>query len=356
MIKVDKVTLYDGSVTKIKYSYSDNLPVDKLVVYVNGSGQNTYDNKRMNHKGGFFNYHDYFRNEFLSHGIAYCSYNTRGIDLGDTAPLFITTDENEYKKYLPLNSVKDVEAIVNYLTGLPEFQSAKVFLLGWSEGTVIAPLVALNKKVRVDALLLAGYENVNLKDTLIWQLNGNSSYINIKKYFDKEKRGYFTRNDFEAADPKITKALFGDLTFDCIDVNSDGKIDVFDFAAHQKPYLDLLLDAISKNDDDFFKTKYINPIIRLTSGWFNQHFTLAPNKDILPILELPIYIFHGEDDGSCPVEYAEDIRNDFIKSGKTNLFVNIFADHDHDLNFGYWLYSGTIPPGIACIFNTVYQI
>ena len=46
MDKIDTVSLYDGSVTKIKYSYSDNAPVDKLVIYVNGSGQNTYDNKR----------------------------------------------------------------------------------------------------------------------------------------------------------------------------------------------------------------------------------------------------------------------------------------------------------------------
>ena len=54
MDKTDTISLYDGSVTKIKYSYPDNAPVDKLVIYVNGSGQNTYDNKRRNPKGGFF--------------------------------------------------------------------------------------------------------------------------------------------------------------------------------------------------------------------------------------------------------------------------------------------------------------
>ena len=90
MDKIDTVSLYDGSVTKIKYSYSDNAPVDKLVIYVNGSGQNTYDNKRKNPKGGFFNYHDFFRNEFLSRNVAYCSYNTRGVDIGDSEPLFVT--------------------------------------------------------------------------------------------------------------------------------------------------------------------------------------------------------------------------------------------------------------------------
>ena len=40
MEKIDTISLYDGSITKIKYLHSDDAPVDKLVIYVNGSGQN----------------------------------------------------------------------------------------------------------------------------------------------------------------------------------------------------------------------------------------------------------------------------------------------------------------------------
>lgn len=353
MDKIDTISLYDGSVTKIKYSYSDNAPVDKLVIYVNGSGQNTYDNKRKNPKGGFFNYHDFFRNEFLSRNVAYCSYNTRGVDIGDSEPLFVTVDEDEYKKYKPLNSVRDIESIVRYLTNLPGFRNAKIFLLGWSEGTIVAPHVALRKNVRVDALLLAGYCNENMKDVLIWQLSGNSSYVSLRKHFDKDKKGYISKNDYDTADPKIKAALLGNQPFEKIDSNSDGRIDISDFAALQKPYLDSLLDAISRNDDEWLKTNYINPTIKLTTGWFNEHFSLAPTKSILPQLDLPIHIFQGVDDAACPLKYAEDIRDDFLKRGKTNLTVNIFADHNHDLNFFEWLLQGTIPIGIKCIFDTV---
>ena len=88
MDKIETISLYDGCETKVKYSYPDNLPVDKLVIYVNGSGQSTYDNKRKNPNGVFFNYHDFFRNEFVSDNIAYCSYNTRGVEMGDSEPLY----------------------------------------------------------------------------------------------------------------------------------------------------------------------------------------------------------------------------------------------------------------------------
>ncbi len=352
MDKIETILLYDGSKTKIRYSYPDNMIVEKLVIYVNGSGQNTYDNKRKNPNGGFFNYHDFFRGEFVSNNIAYCSYNTRGIDIGDIEPLFVSVDENEYKKYKPLNSVKDIESIIRFFTELPEFQNARIYLLGWSEGTIIAPLVALRKNVRVDALLLAGYCNENLKDNLVWQLSGHSSFVNLRKVLDKSNKGYISKVDFETADEKV-KAFFGGLPFEVFDCNSDGRLDVSDFALLQKPYLDELLDAISKNDDEWLKSNYIYPVIKLTAGWFNEHFSLEPTKNILPQLDLPIFIFQGTDDASCSVQYAYDIKEDFEKTGKTNLHINTFENHDHDLNFMEWLIKGTIPAGIKCIFDTV---
>ncbi|MBQ0092234.1 MAG: hypothetical protein KBS45_02755 [Clostridiales bacterium] len=351
MDKIETIPLYDGCETKVKYSYPDNLPVDKLVIYVNGSGQSTYDNKRKNPNGGFFNYHDFFRNEFVSDNIAYCSYNTRGVEMGDSEPLFASINEDEYKKYKPLNTVRDIESIIRYLTDLPEFQNAKIILLGWSEGTIIAPLVAFRRISKVDALLLAGYCNENMKDVLIWQLSGNASDINLRKLFDKNNKGYISKEDFETADEKV-KTLFRGLPFETFDRNSDGRLDVSDFASLQKPYLDEVLNAISRNDDEWLKNNFGAPLI-LTSGWFNEHFSLEPTKNILPQLDLPIYIFQGTDDANCSVQYAYDIKETFEKVGKTNLCVNIFDNHDHDLNFMEWLLNGTIPAGIKCIFDTV---
>lgn len=354
MDKIEIVTLYDGATTKIKYSYPEYRQVDKLVIYVNGSGPSTYDNKRRSFDGNTFYYHDFFRNKFVRRGIAYCSYNTRGVDLGDIEPLFIQINDAEYKKYLPSNSVKDVESIISHLTDKPIFKNTKIYLLGWSEGSIIAPLVALNKKVRVDALLLAGYVNENMKDTMIWQLSGNSSYLTLQRYFDVEKKGYISKQEFEEDRFNVRKAFFGDAAFENFDADHDGKISIEDFAVIQKPYLDSIFNAIESNDDEWLKNNYGNRAgVVLKSAWFKEHFSLKPNKEVLPLLNLPIFIFHGEYDANCPQQYALDIEKTFACLHKNNLEVNIFKNHDHDLNFAVWLMKKTIPEGIACIFDTV---
>lgn len=357
MVVIEKIDLYDGSNTKIKYSYPENTLVDKLVIFVNGSGQNTYDNKRRGVGGLPFNYYDYFKNEFIKHGVAFCSYNTRGVDVGENEPLFTELNDNEYKKYLPSNSVKDVESIIQHLLSKHEFKNAKIFLLGWSEGAIIAPLVALNKKVKVDALLLAGYVNENMRDTMIWQLSGNSSYIYLKKFFDTENTGYISKQEFESDKFNVKNALFGNTNFEDFDINRDGKIDIKDFATKQKPYLDSIFKAIETNDDEWLRNNYGNNAgLILKSAWFKEHFALKPTKETLPLLELPIFIFHGENDAHCPKHYATDIKKTFKQLNKNNLTVHVFEKHDHDLNFDVWLVKNEIPLGIFSIFQTVYEL
>lgn len=46
MTLIEPVRLYDGCQTKIRVVSPDDTPVEKLVIYVNGSGPNTYENKR----------------------------------------------------------------------------------------------------------------------------------------------------------------------------------------------------------------------------------------------------------------------------------------------------------------------
>lgn len=355
---VEKVILFDKTTTKIKYSFPEKKFKNKLVVFINGSGQNTYDNRRKGIDGiTCFNFYDYYRNEFIKHGVAFCSYNTRGVDIGETEPLYAALNDSEYNKYLPKNSVKDVESIVHHLLQKPELKNTAVYLLGWSEGTIIAPLVALNKKAKVDALLLAGYVNENMKDTMIWQLGGNSSYISLKKYFDTKNFGYISKEEFLTDQYKVRNAFFGDAQFEDFDMNNNGKIDAEDFGIKQKPYLDNILKSIENNDDEWLKNNYGDNVgMVLKSAWFKEHFALNPTKEVLPLLDIPIFIFHGENDANCPKHYATDIKETFVKLKKTNLSVKIFEKHDHDLNFAYWLVKNEIPEGISNIFQTVYML
>ena len=321
--------MHDDCLIKIKYSYPEDSLIEKLVVFVNGSGPNTYENRRQWVDGTIFNYHDLFIEEFNKRGIAYCSYNTRGVNMGAHPPLYADINDQEYKTYLPSNSVKDLETIINHLRQKNIFKNVKIYLLGWSEGTIIGPIVALNNCVKIDALLLAGYCNENLKDILI------------------------TKDDFMADTYNVRKELLADASFEELDANGDGRITAEDAGVRTLSHLSNMLRAIETSNDEWLKN---NHGIRLTTGWFNEHFNLKPNKEILPLLDLPIFIFQGEYDAMCSKHYAEDIKREFKKLGKTNLTVSIFDDHDHDLNYHLLPARNEVSVGIQAIFNTAYDL
>ncbi|HIU29415.1 MAG TPA: hypothetical protein IAD50_03860 [Candidatus Egerieisoma faecipullorum] len=318
----------------------------KAVVFVNGSGPNTYDNKRQLPDGTLFSYFDLFASQFTNRKIAFCRYSTRGVFPGEQPPLFAEINEKEYQTYLPHTSVSDIEAIVLYLNRIGY---DKIFLLGWSEGSILAPLVVRNEAVKIDALLLAGYCNENLKKILTWQLTGNASLIFYRRLFDYHRRGYISREDFEEDRFHVRDQLFGGHSFAEIDLDHDGILTEKDFAPASIEHLNAMLRAIESNDDEWLKN---NHSVRLTSAWFKEHFSLKPNKKILPRLNLPIHIFSGEYDMMTPSFYADDIESEFAKRGKTNLTVHRFQNHDHDLNYMHYIVYGKISEGIMAILNT----
>jgi hypothetical protein len=54
----------------------------------------------------------------------------------------------------------------------------------------------------------------------------------------------------------------------------------------------------------------------------------------------------------CPVFYTEDIKKKFDELGKSNLTVNIFEKHDHDLNYALFPMRNEISKGLTSIFDT----
>lgn len=339
------ITAHDGLTFEGKLRVPEEKTADKLVIYINGSGPNTYDNKRQ--AGDVtFNYHDLFAEQFTQEGIAYFSYNTRGVTVGNEAPYFAEIDETAYQSYLPLNQVNDVEAIIRHLKADGRLQNSKVILLGWSEGTMIAPLVALGGEVQVDALFLAGYCNETMADILEWQLTGGSSMVNIGAYLDSDGDGAVTKAEYEA-DPFQVTAQFG--AFEELDVNSDDEIDQKDFEQMLKDTHDETFRAFDGGDDAWLKENYG---VRLTSAWFQAHREIPPNRETMPRLTLPIYIFQGTIDANVPVEQSRELAEAFQTAGKTNLHLLEFEMHDHDLNYILYPLSGTISEGLQAIFDT----
>lgn len=158
---------YDGYLLEGMLAMPEDGNADKLVVYINGSGPNTYDNKRQLGDGTLFTYFDLFRDECTARDIAFFSYNTRGVRVSGEPPVFFEVDDVSYRQYTPHASVKDCVAIVAFLTRQKGLKGAKVILLGWSEGTQVAPLVSL--RTQIDGLVLCGYLHDDMMDILDWQ-------------------------------------------------------------------------------------------------------------------------------------------------------------------------------------------
>lgn len=349
--EVIDVTAHDGYTFKGRLTTPEGGAVSKLVIFVNGSGANTYDNPRIG-----FNYFDFYAEEFAERGIAFFSYSTRGVEIGDEPPMFVEINDEEFQTYLPSNSVEDVYSMIKTIKEKKRLKNAEVYLLGWSEGAVIAPLVAEKYPDEVDSLLLAGYVNQNLRDVLTWQNTGGPSMAWYKAHFEADGQGRISKAAYEA-DPKAAAAdILQNLAFEDIDANSDGYITGEDFIAIMEDMLgyslDDVLSAIERRDDEWLKANYGEGLIPLTSGWFLEHFALRSNMEVLPGLDLPIHIFHGVLDQNVDVNEVYKIDQAFAELGKTNLTVHVFENHDHDLNYADIITKNEIPQGIMEILDT----
>jgi pimeloyl-ACP methyl ester carboxylesterase len=348
--EIVKIKLFDGETMTGKL----DLPlgggdVHELVMFIAGTGPNTYINHRKLGDAEF-NYFDLFVDEFAKRGVAFFAYNRRGVEIGDTPPYYDTVDKEKYKKYLPGIEVKDIETAIGHLRNDPRLKTAKVILLGWSEGTILAAMAAENTDNKIAALFLAGYAHENMSDIIKWQLSGEPSIINIRKYFDTDKDNAIVRSEYEAttaAANYMRTNVFQNAKFEDLDVNKDEKIDSADFKIINSGRLQAVLNAIEKNDDAWIWTNYF----RITTAWLKEYFALEPNKTRLLRIDIPIYIFHGEDDASVSVAGVLDIKDRFAKKNKTNLQCFVFKAHDHDLNYMLWPLKKTISEGIQKIFD-----
>lgn len=330
------------------YLPSDQSP-RALVIYVNGSGPNTNQNTRQLSADATFSYFDLVASGFNEVGAAFLSYSTRGVTASDTPPFYHTVDPQAYQTYLPEHSVQDVAAIVRALRTDSRLHDCPIYLLGWSEGTMIAPKVA--QLVPVDGLLLAGYVNGTMQQVLDWQQTGGSSMVTYCLYFDADGDGRVSQAEYENDRYGVRPALGLDqVVFSELDADGDGQLTASDFAALLAPSRQALYDAITHSDDAWLAKNYP---VRLTSAWFHAHSHFTPNRDMLTELDLPIVIFQGQADANVPVQDTLDIQAQFAALGKDNLTVHLYPNADHDLNFASYLSTGVWPQAWCDLFAAV---
>ena len=331
-----------------------NAPLPALVIYVHGTGPGTYlDKPQIGDKS--FNYFDLPAQEMCRQGLAFFSYNKRGVTIGDKAPWFDEVDRDKFSKVVPSVETADLEMIIDTLKQKEQLADAKIILLGWSEGTVIASMAAEKFPDKIDAILLAGYAHENMFDIIATQFTGKGSMINLLPIFDADKDGKISQDEYESEEAGVARyrqAGLQNSPFALLDANKDGFLTAEDFAMRSKPRHDYLLKSIAEGNENWIWKFYF----RVSIPWLRDHFSIEPNKTRLTRLDLPIYIFHGTNDANVEVEGVHDLQRRFESLGKTNLNAFIFDEHDHDLNFLRWVMRDELSDGWAKIFDVAKQL
>jgi pimeloyl-ACP methyl ester carboxylesterase len=287
---------------------------------------------------------------FCSNGAAFFTYNRRGVDVGDTPPLYNKIDTIKYAKYLPVREAKDVENMLSELRRDKRFANSKIILYGISEGTIIASMVAERRKAKIDTLFLHGYAHENMYDIMQWQNEGHGVMIMTNAIFDKDGDKKISREEFMSEEKEVIAYrgyLFQNMEFDALDVVKDNVIDVNDIRTMRASHTANLMEKISEGDGEWIAKNYFY----LTLQWFKQHFKLEPNKSRLLRVDVPIYVFHGTEDANVPVESVYDLQARFKACNKPNLTIHVFEKHNHDLNYQSWLTDNKWSDGYQKLFE-----
>lgn len=349
--EIINIKSFDNEIIKGKLELPKSRSISSLVIFVPGSGLNTYENTREIGKTRF-NYFDLFAKEINKREIAFFSYNTRGAQIGKEPPLFTELNIEKLKKNVPEAQTRDLETIIKNLRKLPFFtNNVKIILLGWSEGTIISSMAAQRKKEKINAIFLAGYVNENLLDILKWQHSGFSSMIFYKKYFDINSDNKISNEEFRLDTNKILPKI-GDPKFENIDANKDGYLTSEDSKITVQDWSNKIFKSIKDNNDEWLINNYP---VKSTSNRFKEHFKLEANKTRLLKLDLPIFIFHGEEDMNVPIEGVYDIKERFEMLNKNNLKTFVFKGHDHDLNYIEYPLKSEISEGLKTLFEEIYK-
>ncbi|NNE97592.1 MAG: alpha/beta fold hydrolase [Pyrinomonadaceae bacterium] len=348
--EIVNVQLSDGEILKGKLRLPENQKhPSRLVIFIHGTGPSTYLDRRK--IGGVdFNYYDLFGEEFNRRGIGFFSYNKRGVAISDKPPLYYEIDREKFKKAVPSIETEDLSMAIEFLRKDPRLKKAKIILLGWSEGTIIASMLAGIKENRITALLLAGYAHENMADIIKWQFSGESSMVNLNKAFDKDGDRKISSAEYigkdRAAAAMRTRGL-KNAKFEQLDIDKDSFISAKDFGKILEPRYKLLSEKIEQNDGEWIWKNYF----RVSTNWLGEHFQLEANKTRLLREKKPIFVFHGTDDASTDIYGVYRLSKSFAERGKTNLRTYVFKGHNHDLNFLSWAVRKKMPEGIRMIFD-----
>ena len=342
-------TSHDGYPMRGKLTVPNSARPYPVVVYVQAAEGMTVDMKRPL-PNGTFNYFDLYREKLPEIGVGFFSYEGRGVTMGDTPPRYEKIDREVYNTSSLDNKVRDVLSAVSVVLKQKGVDSTKIFLMGASEGTLLAAEAAARAPDKITGgLVLYAVLSSTLKDMLKFQA-ADGPFMVISSVFDADKDGRTSKAEYDA-DARKNRALgLQDTAFETLDADHDGFFTQADFRTLRKP----LVDAIAADNYDSISAwlKQI-AVVDLPAGWLKDHFAHPSMWSFLSRVEIPVGVFHGTADNLAPVEGTRNLEAQARRAGKSNLEFRYFDGLDHSLGVGSWFTRGTLPEGHRAIFEFI---
>lgn len=319
------------------------------MVYVQTADGMTVDMKRPLGQGKTFNYFDLYREKLPAMNVALFSYEGRGVRMGDAPPRYEQIDSSVYDTSTLDNKVRDVLTAIRIVQKQEGVDPSRIYLMGASEGTLLAAEAASRAPDDVKGLILYAVVSNTLKDALRY-MAGDGAFLQIRGIFDTNKDAKVSKEEL-TADPRRTRAAgFGDVTFEQLDANADGSFTTEDFKQLRKG----LLEAIdAERMEPVYGWLKLTAVVSIPKNWVEDHFAHAPMWTFLSPLKMPIGLFHGSGDGLTPIEDVKTLEERARTAGKSNMQFQYFEGLDHSLGLGRYFAGGELPEGHKAIFEFI---
>ena len=199
---------------------------------------------------------------------------------------------------------KDAATAVRFLRNGPGGSKRRVLLLGQSEGTALAPLVA--ELEPVDGLILMGAMASRFDELLRHQIVERR--IGWALSLDEDKDGFLSRWE-TARVPRDFMDLRELIDFHDWDANGDGQLSV----AEIRTAFETTLENDPQNK----------------TPWYRSHLGLRPTSEVLPEFRGPILILQGDQDANTPVSEARLLERSLGDSRHPDFSVEILPGLGH---------------------------
>jgi alpha-beta hydrolase superfamily lysophospholipase len=308
--------------------------------------------KRPNGRGGTFNYFDLYAGRLPAMGVGFFRYEGRGVTMGDKPPRYEQIDSAAFNTSSLENKVKDVESAVAIAAKQAGVDAKRIFLMGASEGTLLAAEAATRAKPRVAGLVLYGAMSGTMREVFRYIMT-DGGFLAYRGFFDTDGDGRVSAAEFEADPRKYRARVFRNAPFSAFDRDGDSSFTAADMPSLVKLYLDAIDTENYLVLDNWART---SAAVATPVGWFKDHFHHPPIGTFLAKLDIPIGVFHGELDPATPVAGVRRLEAWAKETGKAKMEFHYFAGAEHTLGIGSYFTSGEIPPGHAAIFAFIERL